>query len=87
MVHDLKISPNWFDLVASGEKTFEIRFNDRGFLIGDQLCLNEYLQLTGYTGRSCNVYVTHVWRDLPGLLPGYIVLAITRATPQEPKED
>lgn len=31
MDHELKIYPKYFDAILSGEKTFEIRRNDRGF--------------------------------------------------------
>lgn len=41
MVHELKIEPDFFKDVLSGDKTFEIRENDRNFRIGDYLALNE----------------------------------------------
>ena len=44
MVHDLKILPQYFQSVSSGEKTFEIRFNDRQFSVGDTLILKEYFK-------------------------------------------
>lgn len=31
-IHDLKILPTYFDDVAKGRKTFELRFDDRGYL-------------------------------------------------------
>lgn len=41
--HELKIETPFFDAVVSGEKTFEIRFNDdRGFQKGDTVLLKEY---------------------------------------------
>ena len=39
--HDLKIAPEYFDAVDSGEKTFEIRLNDRDFKVGDTVVLRE----------------------------------------------
>ena len=39
MIHELKILPEYFNAVISGEKTFEICKNDRPFHKGD---LNEY---------------------------------------------
>lgn len=42
MVHELKTWTNYFQLVASGEKKFELRKNDRGFLTGHELLLREY---------------------------------------------
>lgn len=41
MIHQLKIDSEYFDDVASGKKTFEVRKNDRNFLVGDFLALNE----------------------------------------------
>lgn len=40
MVHDLKIEKKYYDRILSGEKTFEIRYNDRDYQTGDQLKLN-----------------------------------------------
>lgn len=37
--HYLKTNAEYFDAVKSGEKTFELRINDRNFQIGDLLIL------------------------------------------------
>ena len=51
--HDLKIAPEYFDAVDSGEKTFEIRLNDRYFKVGDKVVLREWLKETNeYTGQK-----------------------------------
>lgn len=34
-IHELKIWPSYYGAVASGEKTFEFRFNDRNYQRGD----------------------------------------------------
>lgn len=39
MHHDLKIEEQYFDRIADGTKTFEIRFNDRGYQTGDTVTL------------------------------------------------
>lgn len=36
-VHELKAVDRYWDAVASGEKTFEVRLNDRAFQTGDIL--------------------------------------------------
>ena len=46
--HELKTDPDVFDEVARGEKTFEIRYNDRNFQIGDRLTLRR----TDFTGEE-----------------------------------
>ena len=53
MVHELKILPNYFYDVVSGIKTFEVRFNDRDFQLGDQLLLKEYFKDTDTYGMQC----------------------------------
>lgn len=40
--HYLKTLPAYFDAVHRGDKTFEIRSNDRDFQTGDTLVLQEY---------------------------------------------
>ena len=37
--HRLKIAPQWYDRLADGTKTHEVRRNDRDFQIGDTLTL------------------------------------------------
>ena len=40
--HELKIRPTYYRAMLDGEKTFEIRKNDRGFRAGDVLVLKEW---------------------------------------------
>ena len=72
MIHELKILPEYFEPVIKGEKTFEIRVNDRNFKKGDYLALNEYYN-GKYTGRSCAVYVDYILSDANELLPKNVV--------------
>ena len=41
--HTLKTWPVYFDAVARGEKTFEVRRNDRGFQTGDIVELKRWV--------------------------------------------
>ena len=52
--HHLKILAEYFDSIACGDKTFEIRKNDRGFQKGDIVYLHEIKSGFGdfETGRS-----------------------------------
>lgn len=43
--HDLKILPEHYENILSGDKTFEIRKNDRGYKVGDYLMLCEWDEL------------------------------------------
>jgi len=40
--HQLKTWPAFFDAIRDGEKSFEVRKNDRGFQKGDVLILNKW---------------------------------------------
>ena len=42
MLHELKISPEYYDAVVNGIKPFEIRKNDRNYSVGDALRLREF---------------------------------------------
>lgn len=82
--HRLKTWPGPFAAVADGSKPFEIRFDDRGFSVGDELLLLEWLPPesegpAGYTGGNVLARVTCIARHgrVPrGLLPGFVVLGI-----------
>jgi len=49
--HDLKCWPEFFRYLWSGEKTFELRVDDRGYRAGDTLLQREWSKKNGYTGR------------------------------------
>ena len=77
MIHELKILPNYFADVISGEKTFEIRKFDRPFHKDDLLALNEYdAERKCYTGNSCLVYIDYILDDNEYCKQGYVVMAI-----------
>ena len=61
MTHTLKIDPIYFQPVLDRKKTFEIRFNDRNYQVGDAVVLQEYDGKTDqYTGRSLSATITYV---------------------------
>lgn len=81
--HELKTDAEVFTAVLSGAKTFEIRFNDRGFQVGDTLRLRETVwpgeaikagkPLT-YTGREVTKTVSHILTGY-GLTDGWCCLS------------
>jgi hypothetical protein len=76
--HELKTWMEYFAPIVTGQKTFEYRFNDRGFMVGDLLLLREYNPHTEeYTGRAIYVRVDYILDDCPGLKGGYVVMSIT----------
>lgn len=78
MQHDLKCHPDYFEAVKDGTKTFECRYNDRDFQVGDQLRLMEYSEETGYTGRYLDKTVSYVLSDFAGLTNDYVILGLKR---------
>ena len=75
MIHELKILPQFFADVISGEKSFEIRKNDRPFHKGDLLALNEF-DGQYYTGNSCLVYIDYIMDDTEYCKKDMVILAI-----------
>ena len=59
MIHELKIKPEYFAAVVSGDKTFEIRNNaDRNFQVGDTLLLWEWDE--GFTSQTAERTVSYI---------------------------
>lgn len=76
-VHELKTLSPFFQAVRDGDKTFEVRKNDRGFRVGDTLELHEWDERNGYTGRAVQRRVTYVLPgDQFGIEAGYVVMGI-----------
>lgn len=82
--HVLKTDPAVFQGVLDGKKTFEIRFNDRGYQVGDLVVLKE-TKFTGqqmksgeplvYTGREIQKRISYVLSGY-GLHEGWVILGI-----------
>lgn len=59
--HQLKILPEYFQVVIEGKKKAELRTNDRDFAIGDYLLLAEWDGGTDeYTGRKIVVEISDI---------------------------
>lgn len=74
-VHQIRLGASFFEDVRSGEKTFELRKNDRGYKKGDILEMMEFAD-GRYTGRSVKVLVTYILEDFTGLEDGYCIMGI-----------
>jgi len=72
--HKLKTIQPYFDNCYTGKKNFEVRFNDRQFVAGDEIELLEYDSITDtYSGRSVKGVISYVLRGFEALKDGYVV--------------
>lgn len=88
MIHELKTYPEYFSMVFSGSKKFEVRKDDRGFRIGDELLLREFvpkgyyedgLNDDNYTGRILHRRIDYILKGGQfGIEAGYVVLGISK---------
>lgn len=75
--HQLKSWPQFFLVIRSGVKNFDLRKDDRDYRVGDIVQLEEYAMMTGeYTGRVCRKRIGYILRDFAGLMPGYCILSL-----------
>jgi len=86
--HKLKLPEPYFSAVFSGDKTFEVRRNDRGYQRGDTLVLWDVTSCECGSDTCPRVRpaierrVSFVFagdpnlRDLGGITPGYVVLGL-----------
>ena len=84
-IHELKSDPEVFQANLDGRKRWEIRFNDRGFKVGDKLLLKE-TQFSGeemkagkpliYTGSQIHFPVGYIMRGPAyGLKEGWVIMS------------
>lgn len=80
-VHELKCWPPFYWEVERGEKTFELRYNDRDYQVDELVWLREWVPSQevapsydaeaggwhdpGYTGESCLLRITYVLKNVP----------------------
>ena len=75
MKHILKTWPQFFEKVLSGDKTFEIRENDRSFKVNDELVLKEWEpDKEKFTGREVTKTVTYMTTFAQN--QNYVVMAL-----------
>ncbi|WP_307406401.1 DUF3850 domain-containing protein [Breznakia pachnodae] len=75
--HNLKIAPYFFEQQLSGRKSWELRYNDRDYNIGDILYLHEWDKKKGYSKRILKVQVVDMLKDYY-LLKDDVVLLTTK---------
>lgn len=72
-VHHIKLGASFFGEVERGEKTFELRKNDRDYKKGDILEMMEFKDGKN-TGRTVRVLVTYILTEFAGLEEGYCIM-------------
>lgn len=80
-IHILKTWPQYFSRVESGQKTFEVRKNDRDFQVGDYLLLKEYdPDIKDFLGKSITLEIGYILHGGSfGIEPGYCVIGLKSA--------
>ena len=87
-VHELKITKEYADSVHSGDKTFEVRLNDRGFQKGDIVRFKPLSKSGASVDTRHPLYdkeyeITYVLGSFCGLAQGYVAFGI-KPMPEEP---
>lgn len=75
MLHEVKIVPRYLKKIITGKKSYEIRKNDRDYIAGDWIALNEY-DRGEYTGRFVLANIIGVEEYPKYLTLGYVILQL-----------
>jgi len=78
--HDLKLFTKYFQHVIDGNKKSELRYDDRGYQIGDVITLHEGCPAINkegfeYTGRNISARISYI--DDFGCQHGYVNLSLS----------
>jgi hypothetical protein len=73
--HYVKILPEYYIAIEQGIKTFEIRFNDRNYKVGDILHLQEFCG-GKYTSRELTKEICYMIDNPDYCKEGFVVLGI-----------
>lgn len=79
MLHALKTWPEYYKAIESGNKTFELRKDDRPFNEGDKVVLQEFDPAEEkYTGKEREMIISYLLRDAYrfGLKKGFVILGL-----------
>ena len=77
MIHDLKTIPEIWDKVDAREKNFEVRFDDRGYKVGDILRLFRSTSPDFQKENFIHRRVTYILQGGQfGIEPDYVVMGL-----------
>ena len=88
--HHLKCVHDFFEQVWMGNKPFELRKDNRGFVVGDVLVLHETMFKPGRPPRWIKAEITYLLGGEPWLARDYVALGIRvfeRGGHIEPQQD
>lgn len=88
MIHELKILKSFADAIISGDKTFEVRHNDRGFQKGDKVRfkVEDHSEKKEDHPISKKLYeITYVLNSW-GINEGFVVFSIKEAADDQLQE-
>lgn len=76
MVHELKILPEYYEEVKAGNKNFELRKNDRDYMVHDTLRLRAWKDGQYLDKPPLERFISYILMDCPeyGLMDGYVIL-------------
>lgn len=81
MLHALKTEISYFEQIQSGDKTFEVRRNDRPFKVDDIILLQEWNpQDKTYTGNEWLGVISYILTDERFCKKGFCILGIKPKT-------
>lgn len=73
--HYLKILPEYYGAIERGDKSFEVRYNDRNYQLHDILHLQEYCG-GEYTGRYIDATVCYIMRNPRFCKEGFVIMQL-----------
>lgn len=75
-VHELKILPEYYKNVKNGNKTFELRENNRNYKVGDCLILKEFNN-NQFTGNQVIVVIKYILDQYKDIIKeNYVIMSI-----------
>ena len=84
-IHKLKLDIEFCDAVFNGEKTFEVRLNDRGYQTGERIKftpIDSHGVIIEHKIAKTEYEITYILNGW-GIKNGYVVLAIMELPPTE----
>ena len=77
MLHELKILPEYYEEVKAGNKTFEVRKNDRDYMKNDTLHLKAWDGEKYLNRPPLERRITYILDNFPeALKEGYVILGL-----------